>query len=79
LKRDRSRQAGRSIRQFDICRMTPASIGSPTRDEFGGAWAARPAALISEGGRTALLLDDRGGEPLGQGAIDWWDASCALC
>jgi hypothetical protein len=26
--------------------------------------AARPLALVSEGGRTALLLDDPGGEPL---------------
>jgi serine/threonine protein kinase len=34
------------------------------RDELDGAWAARPLALVSEGGRTALLLDDPGGEPL---------------
>src|SRR5208337_4813534 len=34
------------------------------RDELDGAWAARPLALASERGRTALLLDDPGGEPL---------------
>jgi hypothetical protein len=37
--------------------------GHELRDEFDGAWAARPAALVSEGGRTTLLLDDLGGEP----------------
>jgi len=34
------------------------------KDELDGAWAARPLAFVSEGGRTALLLDDPGGEPL---------------
>ena len=34
------------------------------RDELDAAWAARPLALAIEGGRTALLLDDPGGEPL---------------
>ena len=34
------------------------------RDELDGAWAVRPLALVREGGRTALLLEDRGGEPL---------------
>jgi hypothetical protein len=49
------------------------------RNEFDGAWAARPLALVSEGGRTALLLDDLGGEALdGCSASPWrWDASCA--
>ena len=34
------------------------------RDELDAAWAARPLALTREGGRTALLLEDPGGEPL---------------
>ena len=34
------------------------------RDELEAAWAARPLALTREGGRTALLLEDPGGEPL---------------
>ena len=34
------------------------------RDELDAAWAARPLALAREGGRTALLLEDLGGEPL---------------
>src|SRR5208337_3478855 len=34
------------------------------RDELDGAWSARPLALSREGGRTALLLEDPGGEPL---------------
>ena len=36
------------------------------RDELDGAWAARPLAIVREGGRTALLLEDPGGEPLVQ-------------
>ena len=34
------------------------------RDELDGAWSARPLAISREGGRTALLLEDPGGEPL---------------
>jgi hypothetical protein len=34
------------------------------RDALVAAWAARPLALSREGGRTALLLEDPGGEPL---------------
>ena len=34
------------------------------RDELDATWAARPLALTREGGRTALLLEDPGGEPL---------------
>src|SRR5208337_465024 len=34
------------------------------RDELDAAWAARPLALARERGRTALLLEDLGGEPL---------------
>jgi hypothetical protein len=50
------------------------------RDEFDGAWAARPIALLSEAGRTALLLDDLGGKPLDRllGAPTKVDAPCAL-
>jgi len=33
-------------------------------DELDSAWALRPRALVREGGRTVLLLEDSGGEPL---------------
>ncbi len=49
------------------------------RDALDAAWAARPLALSREGGRTALLLEDPGGEPLERliGAPTDTDASCA--
>ncbi|MDI4237493.1 hypothetical protein OZ411_32270 [Bradyrhizobium sp. Arg237L] len=34
------------------------------KDELDGAWAAKPLELICEGGRTMLVLEDPGGEPL---------------
>src|ERR1700754_269698 len=34
------------------------------KDELDGAWAARPLALVRDTGRTLLVLDDPGGEPL---------------
>jgi PAS domain S-box-containing protein len=34
------------------------------KDELDGAWAARPLALMREAGRTMLVLEDAGGEPL---------------
>src|SRR5712671_671202 len=34
------------------------------KDELDRAWAARPLELIREGGRTMLVLEDPGGEPL---------------
>ncbi|MBP0596214.1 AAA family ATPase, partial [Paraburkholderia sp. LEh10] len=34
------------------------------KDELDGAWAARPLELVREGGRTLLVLEDPGGEPL---------------
>jgi PAS domain S-box-containing protein len=34
------------------------------RDELDSAWAVRPLELVREGGRTLLLLEDAGGEPL---------------
>jgi len=34
------------------------------RDELDGAWALRPLELSRDGGRTVLMLDDPGGEPL---------------
>ncbi|MFA1674641.1 serine/threonine protein kinase, partial [Rhizobium mongolense] len=34
------------------------------KDELDGAWAVRPLELVSEGGRTMLVLEDPGGEPL---------------
>src|SRR5215470_13655530 len=36
------------------------------KDELDGAWAARPLALMRDAGRTVLVLDDLGGEPLGR-------------
>src|SRR6516164_5967768 len=34
------------------------------KDELDAAWAARPLALMRDAGRTVLVLDDPGGEPL---------------
>jgi PAS domain S-box-containing protein len=34
------------------------------KDELENAWAARPLELLRQGGRTLLLLEDHGGEPL---------------
>lgn len=34
------------------------------KDELDAAWAVRPLDLVRQGGRTLLLLDDPGGEPL---------------
>ena len=34
------------------------------KDELDGAWAVRPLELMREGGRTMLVLEDPGGEPL---------------
>src|SRR5499426_1805191 len=34
------------------------------KDELDRAWAARPLALMRDAGRTVLVLDDPGGEPL---------------
>jgi PAS domain S-box-containing protein len=34
------------------------------KDELGGAWTVRPLELDREGGRTRLVLEDPGGEPL---------------
>jgi serine/threonine protein kinase len=34
------------------------------RDELDGGWAARPLELVREQGRTMLVLEDPGGEPL---------------
>jgi PAS domain S-box-containing protein len=36
------------------------------KDELDGAWAVRPLELMREGGRTMLVLEDPGGEPLDQ-------------
>lgn len=50
-------------------RPTPASLdrlahGYALKDELEGGWAARPLALLRENGRTMLVLEDPGGEPL---------------
>jgi PAS domain S-box-containing protein len=36
------------------------------KDELDAAWAVRPLELVRERGRTMLVLEDPGGEPLGQ-------------
>src|SRR3977135_764546 len=36
------------------------------KDELDGAWAVRPLQLVSENGRSVLVLEDPGGEPLGR-------------
>jgi serine/threonine protein kinase len=48
---------------------TPASLERlaheyDLKDELENAWAARPLELLRQGGRTLLLLEDPGGEPL---------------
>ena len=50
------------------------------KDELDGAWAVRPLELVRERGRTMLVLEDPGGEPLDRllGATHGGaDASCA--
>src|SRR6516225_3471161 len=34
------------------------------KNELDGAWAVRPLELVRDGGRTMLVLEDAGGEPL---------------
>ena len=34
------------------------------KDELDGAWAVRPLDLVRDAGRTMLVLEDAGGEPL---------------
>src|SRR5215471_2241171 len=36
------------------------------KDELEGAWAVRPLELVHDAGKTMLVLEDAGGEPLGQ-------------
>jgi serine/threonine protein kinase len=36
------------------------------KDELDNAWAARPLELVRDHGRTMLVLEDPGGEPLGR-------------
>ena len=36
------------------------------KDELDGAWAVRPLDLVRDAGRTMLVLEDAGGEPLDQ-------------
>ena len=50
-------------------RPSPASLDRlaheyELKDELDGAWAARPLELVREHGRTMLVLEDPGGEPL---------------
>src|SRR6202030_873264 len=49
------------------------------KDELDEAWAVRPLELVRDGGRTMLVLEDPGGEPLDLllGAPMRWDTSCA--
>ena len=34
------------------------------KDELDGTWAVRPLELVRDAGRTVLVLEDAGGEPL---------------
>jgi hypothetical protein len=48
---------------------TPATIDRLAhqyglKDELDGAWALRPLKSMRDGGRTTLMLEDPGGEPL---------------
>src|ERR1700681_3519721 len=48
---------------------TPGSLNRLTheyelKDDLDGAWAVRPLELVRERGRTMLVLEDPGGEPL---------------
>src|SRR5947209_241603 len=48
---------------------TPGSLDRLTheyglKEDLDAAWAARPLELVRERGRTVLVLDDPGGEPL---------------
>jgi PAS domain S-box-containing protein len=50
---------------------TPASLDRLAheyglKEELNGAWAVRPLELVRERGRTMLLLEDPGSEPLGR-------------
>src|SRR5271167_4294715 len=50
-------------------RPSPASLDRLTheyelKDELDGTWAARPSELVRENGRTMLVFEDFGGEPL---------------
>ena len=49
------------------------------KDELDGAWAVRPLELVRDRGRTMLVLEDPGGEPLDRllGRRWSWAASCA--
>src|SRR5580692_10498156 len=49
------------------------------KDELDSAWATRPLALAHERGRTMLVLEDSGGEPLVRllGAPVEVESSCA--
>src|SRR5271154_635563 len=50
-------------------RLSPADLDRlahhyELKGELDGAWAARPIELVREHGRTMLVLEDPGGEPL---------------
>ena len=65
-RRKPQRSAGRALAAE---RPSPAALDRlaheyELKDELDAAWAARPLALVREGGRTMLLLEDPGGEPL---------------
>ena len=69
----RNRDDGRRIPVLAIALATeppmPASLDRLAhefglRDDLGGGWAVRPLELVRERGRTLLVLEDTGGEPL---------------
>ncbi|HTI17411.1 MAG TPA: AAA family ATPase [Trinickia sp.] len=63
------RQSAVLVAQLTSEHPTPASLDRlaneyDLRDVLDGGWAVRPLGLVHEGGRTLLLLEDTGGEPL---------------
>ena len=65
------KQGGDSNRSAMLAVFPAAEHPSPSslvhlglKDELGRAWAVRPLELVRERGRTMLVLEDPGGEPL---------------
>ncbi len=48
------------------------------RDQLDAAWCAKPRTLASDNGRTALLLEDPGGEVLGRCLAQPWEIEAFL-
>jgi hypothetical protein len=53
--------------------VAPLDHAYALRDELDSAWAARPVALERQDGRSALLMEDPGGEVLARMVGKPWD------